>query len=300
MAPPPFIAMPYPLDEYLDQLDRDYERITKRLLRAANWERGPSPCGRYELDAGEALIDERSEKLWGSLRLERVVKASGRRSLVHRVLEKLERDGWIDARPANQGNEPGSEPKNGPRNGPIPTRVRWLKYRDILWPASVRSNQTSDQETDHDSDRRNAPILPASPPAPPAPPEVPPPPPAPARAARPKRAANAGDPRHRPLQERLERVFSEARHGAAYGFQPRDAKALTDLLRLSGGDDGETERRWRMALGEVGFRRCDTLHELATKWNAYTAPAAPANRAGPIAAMPAAAFSGRSGGFQRP
>jgi hypothetical protein len=161
MARPPYLAMPYPLDEYLDQLDRDYERIAKRLLRAANWERGPSPCGRYELDAGEALIDERSQKLWGSLRLDRNVSETGRRALVRRVLERLERDGIVSRRPAQAFGA-----RNGPRLGPSPTVVRFLKFREILWPASVKTAQDSAQ----DSAQQSGPILPASPPAPPAPP----------------------------------------------------------------------------------------------------------------------------------
>jgi hypothetical protein len=65
-------------------------------------------------------------------------------------------------------------------------------------------------------------------------------------------------------------VFLETR-GDAYGFQGgKDAKAVAELLRLSGGNEDEAERRWRVGLGEAGFRRCDTLHDLSTKWNAYT------------------------------
>ncbi len=87
------------------------------------------------------------------------------------------------------------------------------------------------------------------------------------------KAEGEADPRHRPLLERLGAVFLEVR-GSAYGFQPRDARAITDLLRLSSGDLVEVERRWRVGLEEVGFRRCDTLHELAAvKWNAYCAAA---------------------------
>lgn len=96
------------------------------------------------------------------------------------------------------------------------------------------------------------------------------------------------------MQERLEAVFREVR-GTAYGFQDRDPKALTKLLELSRGDLPDTERRWRVALGEVGFRRCDAIHELATKWNAYTGAAPRANGA-PVPAMAAGAI-GSTGGF---
>lgn len=108
--------------------------------------------------------------------------------------------------------------------------------------------------------------------------------------AAPRRRRKPGaepDPRHRPLQERLEAAFREERR-SAYGFQRRDAKALTELLRLSNGDAAEVERRWRVGLGEVGFRRCDALHELAAKWNAYSGTSGAAPRR-PVAAQQEAA-----------
>lgn len=112
------------------------------------------------------------------------------------------------------------------------------------------------------------------------------------------------DPRHRPLQDRLEAVFLELRPtGSGYGFHRRDAKAITELLAFSGGDIAEVERRWRMGLAESGFRRCDSIHELASKWNAYSAPGEstrPGTRAAPAKAAPAAgpdAFNGIDGGF---
>lgn len=126
----------------------------------------------------------------------------------------------------------------------------------------------------------------------------PPSPSAPARAKRGgKKPEPVPDPRHRPLQQRLEAVFRETR-GGAYGFAPRDAKALTELLRLSSGDAAEVERRWRIALGEVGFRRADSMHELASKWNCYAASgasdagAARNLQVGVAAPRPAAAFRG--------
>ena len=39
-ARPPFLAMPYPMDEYLDSLAGDYGKVARRLLRAARWEPG--------------------------------------------------------------------------------------------------------------------------------------------------------------------------------------------------------------------------------------------------------------------
>jgi hypothetical protein len=93
---------------------------------------------------------------------------------------------------------------------------------------------------------------------------------APARRAARRKGGGEPDPRHRPLQLRLEAAFRELR-GDAYGFHPRDARALTELLRLSGGDVAEVERRWRRALVEMDkYRRCDAIHELADRrWNAH-------------------------------
>jgi hypothetical protein len=184
-APPPFIAMPYPLDEYLDELPGDYGKIARRLLRTANWERGRSRCGRYELDAGEALMDERSEKLWGGLHFDRGdLSDDARRALVRRTLERLEHDGWIERgtpRRAAQGNGPEFGPRNGPRRGPTPTVVRFLKFREILWPASIETAQASTQHPAQETAQANGPILPGEPPRPPVQPEKrSPSPPAPA------------------------------------------------------------------------------------------------------------------------
>jgi hypothetical protein len=71
---------------------------------------------------------------------------------------------------------------------------------------------------------------------------------------------------HRELVERLEHAFTELR-GAPYRFDGgRDGKAVAALVP-QGAD--EVERRWRMALAEQGYRRCDFIHELERKWNAY-------------------------------
>ena len=71
---PPFIAVPYPLDEYLDQLCGDHGKIARLLLRAAQWWE-PGEVDGIRLDFGETLMDERSEPRWGSLRLDRDVSA---------------------------------------------------------------------------------------------------------------------------------------------------------------------------------------------------------------------------------
>jgi hypothetical protein len=118
---------------------------------------------------------------------------------------------------------------------------------------------------------------------------------APAAGRRRKGKVEEPDSRHHQLQERLEAAFLEVR-GDKYGFQRRDAKALTTILQLSAGDQAEAERRWRVGLGEVGFRRCDAIHDLATKWNAYTGGGAQRPSGAPVPAM-AAGNLGRTGGF---
>ncbi len=110
-------------------------------------------------------------------------------------------------------------------------------------------------------------------------PSVPPEPEAAATraSARVKRGPDAPNPRHRPLQDRLEAVFREVR-GSAYGFQGgKDAKAIANVLRWSDGDLDEVERRWRRGL-ELGGKwpGCATIAHLADKWNEL----APADRNG--------------------
>lgn len=167
-AAPPFLAMPYPLDEALDALPGDYGKIARRLLRAARWTRGE--VDGVQLDAGEALISERSEKLWGGLVLDREVSPAGRRALIRRVLERLERDGIAVTRAAHGGG-PGNGPRNGPRNGPSPTVVRFVKFRAILWPSSAETAQETAQGPAQETARPSGPIPPGNPPVLPVPPE---------------------------------------------------------------------------------------------------------------------------------
>ena len=153
-----------------------------------------------------------------------------------RLVHYLRKSAMADEEPTS---EPTTERTSHPASGPTTE------------PTEIRRSDRSDSQTS---------LLPS--------------PVAPARAQA-KRRTRTGepDPRHRLLQGQLEAIFRDVR-GSAYGFQPRDGKAIADLLRLSGGDVPEVERRWRVALTENGFRRCDSIHELAAvKWNAY-APAA--------------------------
>jgi hypothetical protein len=99
-----------------------------------------------------------------------------------------------------------------------------------------------------------------------------PPPPAPAAGKRRLSSEKAPDPRHRPLLQLLEATFLDLR-GTPYGHQGgRDGKALAELLRLSGGDAGEVDRRWRRAL-ELGAKwpGCGTIAALPGRWNELAA-----------------------------
>jgi hypothetical protein len=238
MERPPFLAMPYPLDEYLDELAGDHGKVARRLLRAARWTAGE--VDGIRLDAGEALIDERSEKLWGSLRLDRgAVSIDARRALVGRVLERLEADGIIERRAA-QGSGPGTGPKNGPRRGPIPTVVRFLKYREILWPALLGSAQQSAQGPAQDSAQRSGPI----------PPEVLPDPPVPLLLASARRTAVALGPLGERFREFLEDGLGSGLVIAAPGREQETADELETLL----GDESGLERAKRIATGTCRSR----------------------------------------------
>jgi hypothetical protein len=84
-----------------------------------------------------------------------------------------------------------------------------------------------------------------------------------------KRDKPPTDPRHRPLQDRLEVTFLEVA-GSQYGHQGgRDATALMELLRLACGDMDDVDRRWRLGLRGEGWKRCATFGDLVRKWNEF-------------------------------
>lgn len=275
----------------------------------ANIDRGTAEvCGRtVTLEAGQALVSSRGfEKRYrlGKGGRYRVMRAWARAE----ALGILSHSPAIPAPPPAPDAAPSGAPSPAPRGAPPPTLITFRRDAGIIFPA----------------------LEPAPPPAPSCePPSAPPSAPSPApiqqgepaeprehgdktpsRAPAARRRNGTGrfaadadpDPRHRPLQERLEAVFLEV-HGKPYGFNGRDAKAITELLRLSGGDVAEVERRWRVGLSEAGFRSCDTIHELADrKWNAYARAraaanvASPSGRGGAAPAMDAQAFTGTDGG----
>lgn len=85
------------------------------------------------------------------------------------------------------------------------------------------------------------------------------------------------DPRHAPMVARLTETFQEIRKGK-YAFDGKDAKAVA--LLLSKGTDDEIDKHWRRGLNGAFKERCDTLMDLAQRWNALTGQPAPPARAG--------------------
>lgn len=79
------------------------------------------------------------------------------------------------------------------------------------------------------------------------------------------------DPRHSPMVKVLVDVYAKER-GQAYRFTGRDAKAVTEILKVAKGSE-DAEYRFRKALNPGKFdKRADTIHELADKWNSFPAP----------------------------
>lgn len=72
------------------------------------------------------------------------------------------------------------------------------------------------------------------------------------------------NPRHAPMVKALVAACP------GYAFQPRDAKAVTELLAL--GADAEILARWKRALAHKGFPTVRTLSELVTHWNHFAEP----------------------------
>jgi hypothetical protein len=135
----PELRLPYPLLEYLFQLPGDYAKLVLRLLQRAQWTAGMTREGLL-LDAGEVLISLRSEDIWGAITLDRDVSENGRVSLLRRVLRRLADDGYVALRPAHQ-----RDTHPGARRDTPATVVRFLKFRDNLWPANASATRGTTQ-----------------------------------------------------------------------------------------------------------------------------------------------------------
>ncbi|MGB8932393.1 MAG: DnaA N-terminal domain-containing protein [Anaeromyxobacteraceae bacterium] len=146
----PELRLPYPLIDYLNTLPGDYVKITVRLLQLAQWVPGVAPSG-LVLDAGELVMSLRFRGLWDAVVLDREVTEAGRVSLLRRVLRRLERDGLVATRAASSADTPNDTPRSTRRDTPA-TIVRFLKFRDNLWPGNVDATRQAAHGAAHRSD----------------------------------------------------------------------------------------------------------------------------------------------------
>jgi hypothetical protein len=155
--------------EYLLTLPGDYMKLALRLLRLANWAPGHADDG-TPVDAGEALISYRSEAIWGAVALDREFATDAARvSLLRRVLGRLRDDGYISFR-ATQTGDTRNDTRNDTRRDTQATAVKWLKYRDSLWPRNADATQVPTQEATQEATHQidtipsgEAPAVPATP-----------------------------------------------------------------------------------------------------------------------------------------
>lgn len=141
-----FVALPAPLIDELLRLDGDRLKIVLRLLQRAAWE--PSTVDGIRLDPGECLISYRSERVWGGIAFEREVSASGLRSFVRRTIAWLVDGGFVSTRPAHRSGPP-TDPRSAGGHGPPPTVIRFLKFREILWPGAAAATYPGTGEPAH-------------------------------------------------------------------------------------------------------------------------------------------------------
>jgi hypothetical protein len=140
----PELRLPYPLLEYLRSLPGDYMKIATVLLQRAQWVPGCSPSG-IPLDAGETLIALRSPELRLAAHVDRELGENGWVSLLRRVLARLEKDGYVAIRATHRIDMPsGTRPDT--RNDTPATIVRFLKFRENLWPRSTDATQEATRQ----------------------------------------------------------------------------------------------------------------------------------------------------------
>jgi hypothetical protein len=84
-----------------------------------------------------------------------------------------------------------------------------------------------------------------------------------------KPAAKPPDSRLTPLTEALCRAFTDVRGDKYLHGGKADAMALKRLLALA--DETEIARRWRLAIADEGYHRCNSFAELSTarNWNHF-------------------------------
>ena len=280
----PELRLPYPLLEYLQALKGDYLKLTLRLLQRAQWKPGTAETG-LAIDAGEVLISLRSRDVWDAVRLDRQLGEAGRVSLMRRVLGRLERDGIIATRPAHRIDTP-SGARSGTSSETPPTIVRFLKYRDNLWPgnqdATQESTRVSAQGAAHPSDP-----IPANKPTTPAIQEE--------GAARLASGSAATIPspaeveKVRSLVARAADAYLEVK-GLPYQHARKaavmaDRRAAVELLSVPGIQPATVERVWRWVLPQTEWPRIETLPDLAAHWGVVAPRALLASREAAAAAQ---------------
>jgi hypothetical protein len=241
----------------LAELTPEQFRLLAGLYYEAEYKRNgtTTPDGRWRVRFGQVLVSYAS-----------LAKRYG--ISVHAVERALHRFGalGVDARRATPATPPETPGENSPATPPAtpPTIVdfgNWSAFLGSAPEAATPPATPAETPTATPAEiiqHRNT--------------ETPntekPSPSAPARRLGAKRVNGKSDPRHHPLQQRLEATYLELR-GTAYGFQGgRDARGVTELLRLADGDALEVVRRWRRAL-ELGERwpGCASISVLASRWN---------------------------------
>jgi DnaA N-terminal domain len=281
----PELRTPYPLLDYLQTLKGDYLKLTLRLLQRAQWKAGVTETG-IAIDAGEVLISLRSRDIWDAVRLDRQLGEAGRVSLLRRVLGRLERDGIIATRPAHRIDTP-SGARSGTSSETPPTIVRFLMYRDNLWPgnqdATQESTRASTQGAAHPSDP-----IPADKPATPAIEEEGDASPATGSAA--AHPSTAGLDEVRSLVARAAAAYLEVK-GLPYQHARKaavmaDRRAAAELLSVPGIQPDTVEQVWRWVLPQADWPRIETLPDLAAHWGVVAPRALLASRETAAAPQP--------------
>ncbi len=267
----PELRMPYPLLEEVLFLPGDYLKILLRLMQLAAWK--PTEVDGVRLDAGETLIAYRSPALWNHLSLgpeRRNLSETGRVALMARAVRRLREAGLIETRSARPT---ATKSATGRATQPTtaPTIVRFMKFRDILWPGNVDATRGAQRDAQRDAPQGSD-TIPSEDPSDPS-------------ASRERADAPGGGARTPPapalaevtaFQERLAAAFLEVK-GATYehadpGVEAADRLAAEHLLQTSTTPDRVLEV-WRSAIRRRVYPRIHTIADLARHWAALAPPA---------------------------
>ena len=261
----PELRLPYLLLEYLLKLPGDYAKLALRLLQRAQWVQVVTQTG-VALDAGEVLLSLRSRDLWDAIELDREVDEAGRVSLLRRVLGRLERDGVAAIRAAHDLDTPHGT-RTGTRRDTPATVVRFLKFRDSLWPARGDAAHETAHGAARGATHQFDTILSREDPA------------VPAFQSDPveRRATAAREPGQSPRIGEVRAVLAVAASafaevvGRPYQHaHPQavkaDPRAAAGLLARPGVDLEAIETAWREALVRRELPRVETLADLAQHW----------------------------------